>query len=85
MQADFEGPTLISDKASPPFIFRTVTFTAHDLLVFDAAPQPFDEHVVAPSPFAVHADGNIVAGKQTGERRAGELCPWSVFKISGLP
>src|ERR1700761_7526854 len=44
-----------------------------DLLVFDAAPQPFDEHVVAPSPFAVHADGDAVAGEQAGEGRAGEL------------
>ena len=34
------------------------------LLVFDAAPQPFDEHVVAPGPFAVHADGDAVAGEQ---------------------
>src|SRR5713101_9283120 len=44
-----------------------------DLLVFDAAPQPLDEHVVPPGPFAVHADGDAVAGKQTGERRAREL------------
>jgi hypothetical protein len=26
------------------------------LLVFDAAPQPLDEHVVPPCVFAVHAD-----------------------------
>src|ERR1700693_4936384 len=44
-----------------------------DLLVFDAAPQPFDEHVVAPGPFAIHADGDAVAGKQAGEGRTGEL------------
>jgi hypothetical protein len=43
------------------------------LLVFDAAPQPLDEHVVPPSPFAVHADGDAVAGEQAGEGRAGEL------------
>src|SRR3978361_201693 len=43
------------------------------LLVFDAAPQPLDEHVVPPSAFAVHADGDAVAGEQAGEGRAGEL------------
>src|SRR5260221_1171903 len=43
------------------------------LLVFDAAPQPLDEHVVPPGPFAVHADGDAVAGERAGEGRAGEL------------
>src|SRR3979411_2710940 len=43
------------------------------LLVFDAAPQPLDEHVVPPGAFAVHADGDAVAGEQAGEGRAGEL------------
>src|SRR5665647_1623414 len=37
-----------------------------DLLVFDAAPQPFDEHIVPPSPFAVHADGDAVTGEHAG-------------------
>ena len=44
-----------------------------DLLVFDAAPQPLDEDIVPPSPFAVHADGDAVAGEHAGEGRAGEL------------
>ena len=43
------------------------------LLVFDAAPQSLDEHVIPPSPFSVHADGDGVAGEHAGERRAGEL------------
>src|SRR5674476_1411024 len=43
------------------------------LLVFDAAPQSLDEHVIPPSPFAVHADGDGVAGEHAGECRAGEL------------
>src|SRR5262249_58554399 len=43
------------------------------LLVFDAAPQPFDEDIVAPSPLAVHADGDVVVGEHAGECRAGEL------------
>src|SRR5438552_8446069 len=44
-----------------------------DLLVFDAAPQPFDEHVVSPSALAVHADRDAVAGEDAGEGRPGEL------------
>src|ERR1700737_1075374 len=43
------------------------------LLVFDAAPQALDEHVVPPSSFTVHADRNAVAGQHTGEGRASEL------------
>src|ERR1700731_1746965 len=44
-----------------------------DLLVLDAAPQTLDEHVVAPSSLAVHADRNAVVGEGAGECRAGEL------------
>src|SRR5258708_19522941 len=43
------------------------------LLVFDAAPQPLDEHVVPPCSFAIHADGDAVAGERAGEGCAGEL------------
>src|SRR5260370_805521 len=43
------------------------------LLVFDAAPQPLDEHVVPPCSFAIHADRDAVAGERAGEGRAGEL------------
>jgi hypothetical protein len=43
------------------------------LLVFDAAPQPLDEHVVPPSAFAVRADPDAVAGKQARECRTGKL------------
>src|SRR5258707_10460369 len=44
-----------------------------DLLVFDAAPQPLDEHVVPPCSFAIHADRDAVAGERAGEGGAGEL------------
>ena len=43
------------------------------LLVFDASPQPLDEHIIPPGPFAVHADGDAVAGEHGGEGRTGEL------------
>src|SRR6185436_19631609 len=39
-------------------------------LVFDAAPQPLDEHVVPPSPLSVHADRNAIVGERAGEGRA---------------
>ena len=64
-----------------------------DLFVFDRAPEPFDEDVVAPGSLAVHADGDGVRQEQAGEVGAGELAApslrwgrlWSVLKISGLP
>jgi hypothetical protein len=43
------------------------------LLVFDAAPEPLDKHVVAPGDFAVHADGYAIAGERAGEGLASEL------------
>ena len=43
------------------------------LLVFDAAPEPLDKHVVAPSAFTVHADGYAIAGERAGEGLASEL------------
>ena len=44
-------------------------------LVLHTPPQPFHEHVVHPSPLAVHADGNVCALEHVDERRAGELRP----------
>src|SRR5215470_15799816 len=44
-----------------------------DLLVFDAAPQPLDKDVVAPSSFAVHDDCNVIVSERAGEGRASEL------------
>src|ERR1700729_28034 len=43
-----------------------------DLLVLHRSPEPLDEHVVAPGALAVHADGDPVLLKDTGERLAGE-------------
>src|SRR5471032_2563219 len=43
------------------------------LLIFDAAPQSLDEDIVPPSPFAVHADRNVVVSEHTGEGQAREL------------
>ena len=44
-----------------------------DLLVFDRAPEPLDEDVVAPRSLAVHADGDGLRQQQAGELGAGEL------------
>ena len=43
------------------------------LLVLDGAPQPLDEHIVPPSAFAIHADGDALLSEDAGEGRAGEL------------
>ena len=44
-----------------------------DLLVFDAAPQALDEHVVDSACLAVHADRDVVGLEHVGELRGGEL------------
>src|SRR5438045_8502841 len=54
------------------------------LLVFDAAPQPLDEHVVPPCSFAIHADRDAVAGERAGEGRAGELRALAGMEDFGL-
>ena len=46
-----------------------------DLLVFDALPEPFHEHVVAPAAFPIHADLDPVGVQQPRELLTGELAP----------
>ena len=53
------------------------------LLVFDAALQALDEHVVAPGLVAVHADRNAVAGEHAGEGLARE--PRAPVGIEDVP
>jgi hypothetical protein len=43
------------------------------MLVLHRAPEPFNEDVVQPSSFAVHADRNAVGLKEAGELLTGEL------------
>jgi hypothetical protein len=43
------------------------------LLVFDRAPQPLDEDVVAPGAAAIHADRDRILQQQGGESPTGEL------------
>ena len=43
------------------------------LFVFDGAPQTLDEHIVPPSAFAIHADGDALLSEQASEVQAGEL------------
>ena len=46
-----------------------------DLLVFDALPESFHEHVVPPAAFPIHADLDAVVLQQPREFLAGELAP----------
>src|SRR5260221_13846001 len=41
-----------------------------DFFIFDRAPQSLDEDVVAPGPFAIHADGDCGVLQQVGEVQA---------------
>src|SRR5436190_18096136 len=52
---------------------RGQTSTAHDLLVFEAAPQPLDEDVIHTAPLPVHADRDSVVLQSASEVVAGEL------------
>jgi hypothetical protein len=58
---------------------------AEHLLVFDAAPQTLDEHVVSPSALAVHADGNVVVASTPVKAEPVNCEPWFLLKISGMP
>jgi len=54
-----------------------------DLLVLDALPEPFDEDVIAPAAFAVHADLNAVLSEQADEVTAGEWAALICIKNLG--
>src|SRR5439155_9451011 len=56
-----------------------------DVLVFQAAPQPLDEHVVDPAAPPVHRDADAGLRQHAGEVPLVNWLPWSVLKISGLP
>ena len=56
-----------------------------DLFVFDRAPEPLDEDVVAPRAPAVHADRDGVVSSRPVNAALVNWLPWSVLKISGLP
>ncbi len=46
------------------------------LLVFDAFPETFHEHVVSPATFSVHADLDAVLDQQAREFLASKLAPF---------
>lgn len=58
---------------SGPCIGDGVVCPQVDLFVFDAAPQPLDEHVVEPAALAIHADMHTGVLEWVGEGAAGKL------------
>src|SRR6516162_5127214 len=74
----------IASNAAAGFTDALVSSQIH-LLVFDASPQTLNKHVVSPSPLAIHADRNSPVGKDTGERRAGELAALICVEDVRLP
>ena len=68
--AIIEGQIAANRSAS---LGDTVVGPQIDLLVFDAAPEPLDKHIVPPRALAVHADRDLVLEQHAGEVVAGEL------------
>ena len=64
----------VLSKRSSRFWYGCVGLEIH-LLIFDGAPQPFDEHIVAPAALAVHADIDRVGLQAAREGLGGELRP----------
>jgi hypothetical protein len=62
---------IVADRT--PRLCHAVIGAQINLFVFDRAPQPFNEHVVAPGTAAIHADPDQVVRQQASERYAGEL------------
>src|ERR1700731_3616965 len=53
-----------------------------DLFIFDAAPHPFDEHVVTPGTLSIHGQKNLPAEHRVGEFICGELA--ALIRIDDL-
>ncbi|MEY9707848.1 hypothetical protein ACVI1J_010266 [Bradyrhizobium diazoefficiens] len=53
---------------------RSLTSTAHDVLMLERPPQPLDEDVVHPATAAIHGDIDPCARQRAGEGRTG-ACP----------
>jgi len=51
-------------------------FPQINLLILKAAPEPFDEHIIHPAPFAIHADADPEFGES--------LCPLLGGKLTTL-
>ena len=71
------GPSGIVKLEVPPesssgFRDRFVGSQVH-LLVLDALPQPFDEHIILPASLPVHADLDPIGFQQAGEGVTCEL------------
>ena len=56
-----------------------------DLLVFEAAPQPFDKDVVHAPAFAIHADHDAMPLQGAGKVVAGELAALIGIEDLGEP
>jgi hypothetical protein len=53
-----------------------------DLFLFDAAPHPFNEHVVTPGAFSIHGQKNAPAEHRVGEFGCGELA--ALIRVADL-
>ena len=71
MRADGVAKAEMAAKTGP--VFRHAGMGVQiELLVFDAAPQPLDEDIVAPGSFPVHAGLDAMARQHAGKFVAGD-------------
>ena len=56
-----------------------------DLLVFQAAPEALNKHIVHPASLAVHADFNAMIFDDIGKALTGKLTALMLLNISGGP
>ena len=55
-----------------------------DLLIFDGPPKPLDKNIVAPSPFSIHADRDVMFVEQVCKGKAGKLAALIGIEHLGL-
>ncbi len=58
---------------TPPSLRGGAVLTQIDFLVFQAAPESFDENIIKDSATAAHANSNLVLGEDTGPASADKL------------
>jgi len=72
-------------RKSSPEIQSRIKRSQIQVLVLERPPQPLDKDIVLHPASTIHAHGDAVGFQDSGESLAGELSPWSVLKISGVP
>ena len=80
----------IGFQAISSFRYRVIGIEV-DFFVFDAFPGPFNDDVINPSPFSIHADLDLIRSESVGEFCRCELTalvrvenPWGPVSVYGF-